>query len=188
MHCTFIPPHLLPTGWRASISRPGVYRVLTEPTEKLTGTRSLSIVAEDAGPEDFVILKQAWRADDHVGRRIQLSGFLKSSEVDGYAALWMRVDAAHRSPVAFDNMEAREVTGTTDWKEHRVVLDVPDDGVQIAFGLRFGGQGQIWVDRFAIAEVGSDVATTDMRQAAEDWETTVPDTMPRHPVNLDFEA
>jgi len=113
---------------------------------------------------------------------------MKSDEVDGYAALWMRVDAAHRSPLAFDNMEAREVTGTTDWQEHRVVLDVPEDSVQIAFGLRFGSQGQIWVDRLAIVEVGSDVETTDMKQAAEAWETTVPVTMPRHPVNLDFEA
>ena len=188
MQCTFIPSNLLPSGWHASTSRAGVYRVFLDTAEKLSGTHSLCVAADEAGAEDFLVLKQYFRADDYVARRIRLSGFVKTSEVDGIAALWMRVDAAHRSPAAFDNMEPRPVTGTTEWREHRIVLDVPDDSVAVAFGLRFAGNGRVWLDRFEIAAVGPDVDTTDLHLPPEAGDTEVPDSMPRQPVNLNFEA
>src|SRR5690606_10107900 len=49
---------------------------------------------------------------NYEGEEITLSAYLKTEDVsEGYAGLWMRLDPS----VAFDNMNKRGVTGTTDW-------------------------------------------------------------------------
>lgn len=185
-YCTFIPPGELPPGWRGSISRPDAYVVRADGTEQRGGRKTLSVRSAGATADDFTILKQSIRAADYLDRRVRLSGAIRTRGVEGCAAFWLRVDAADRTPLAFDNMAKRPVAGDQDWREHELVLDVPPDAVQIALGLRFEGPGQVWVDGLAFDVVGSEVATTDMRVPAEEWETVVGPATPGAPVNLGF--
>lgn len=183
MQCTFVPANELPIGWRGSISRPDAYAVRAHRT-RAGGSGGLSARSTGVTADDFLILKQAIRADDFRGRRVRLTGTIRSRDVGGCAALWLRVDTADRSGVAFDNMRDRPIVGTCDWGEHGIVLDVAPDAVQIALGLRMEGPGEIWVDRLAFEIVGPEVDVTDMRLPAEDWPTMVAPTVPTAPVNL----
>ncbi len=52
----------------------------------------------------------------------------------------------NRRTLGFDNMLNRAVTGTTDWKQFEVVLDVPTEAVNIVIGAFLSGKGQMWAD------------------------------------------
>jgi hypothetical protein len=79
----------------------------------------------------------------------------------GWAGLWLRIDPAEGAPhLAFDNMEGRGVTGTQDWGRYEVVLDVPENASQIAFGALLTDEGTVWVDDLSIEAVGKEISTT----------------------------
>ncbi len=114
------------------------------------------------------------------GKRVQLSGFLRS-DLQGHGGLWMRIDAA-KQVVGFDNMLDRPVKGKTDWTRHRIVLDVPPDSTKICFGFLLTGQGDLWADDFnieVVGDIGSGPKTTGMERESF--------ASPRDYANLDFE-
>jgi hypothetical protein len=119
---------------------------------------------------------QASSAQQYLGKRVRLTGYLKSKDVKSWAGLWLRVDqAGSKKPLAFDNMSNRAVKGTTDWKKYEIVLDVPAQASNIAYGALLHATGQIWFDNLSFEVVDTSVPTTDLRQ------------MPVTPTNLNFE-
>ena len=72
----------------------------------------------------------------------------------------MRVDGPNGYLLSFDNMENRPIVSTSDWQKYAVVLDVPENACQIAFGILLAGKGQVWLSDVQFAIVGSNVATT----------------------------
>ena len=84
------------------------------------------------------------------GKRVRFSGFIKSEAITrGYAGLWWRVDGAS-GVLAFDNMQTRGVTGTTDWTRHVVELPVDANAKNINFGLLMPGDGTAWFDDLTV--------------------------------------
>jgi hypothetical protein len=77
-----------------------------------------------------VLLMQSVRAERYIGKKVRLSGLVKSQEVVSWAGLWMRVDKG-KDMVVFDNMQDRPIKGTTDWQRYDMVLDVPPDSTGI---------------------------------------------------------
>lgn len=75
----------------------------------------------------------------YLGKGIKLSAYVKTTNVADYVGLWMRVDAGNQS-LRFDNiMGSRPITGTTDWEQHEIVLDVPEGSTAIYFGILLKG-------------------------------------------------
>ena len=71
----------------------------------------------------------------------------------------------------------RPVTGDSAWKTYEIVLDVPGDGMAIAFGVLLSGPGTVWVDDFKFERVPNTTPVTS---------PSVGQGQPRSPVNLDF--
>ncbi len=128
-----------------------------------------------------------FQADAHRGQRLRLRAWVKARALSDWAGLWMRVDGAAKSTLAFDNMLRRPITGTLDWREFAVVLDVPAASVLIAFGIQLTGKGELWVDDFAFDVVGEDVASTNMNLEPEEGGAQIHDWTPKQPTNLAFE-
>jgi hypothetical protein len=76
-------------------------------------------------------------------------------------------------------MDSRPVTGTTGWTRYEIVLDVPADGVDIAFGFFLAQAGTVWGDNFRLEKVESTVPVTSPHPPAP--------SRPKTPVNTDFE-
>ncbi|QEC80270.1 S41 family peptidase [Mucilaginibacter ginsenosidivorax] len=122
------------------------YPVKIDSLVKQDGKYSLSIekVSNESrfGVIDYPILKS------FTGNKIQLRGYIKTENVkNGYAGLWLRIDGTP----AFDNMQNRGVTGTTDWKEY--VIDLPYDdaaAINIHGGALLVGDGKVWVDNLRL--------------------------------------
>ena len=87
---------------------------------------------------------------DAAGKRVRLSGYIRSEAItEGYAGLfWI----AYRSngSLAWVDMSANGVTGTTPWTRYEVVLDIPADAWRVLFGGELFGGGTAWFDSFEI--------------------------------------
>jgi hypothetical protein len=75
--------------------------------------------------------------------------------------------------LAFDNMEERGIKGTAPWASYQVVLDVPNDAREVAFGVLLAGVGAISISDVKLTTVDSSVAVTSKEK-------------PNKPINLEL--
>src|SRR5262249_54842834 len=108
------------------------------------GKASGFIKAKGDDSKGFATLMQSFRANDYRGKRLRLSGHVKARQIDKWAGLWMRIDGETKI-LGFDNMQDRPIKGTSDWRKQEIVLDVPEDSINIRFGILLIGKGQAWV-------------------------------------------
>jgi hypothetical protein len=163
----------VPQGWYKYGSMPNDFDMGSVAGNRHAGGKNGFIRAKHDS-SGFGTLMQTINAQAYHGKRVRLSGWLKTTNAEK-AALWMRVDGDGKKIVGFDNMDNRPVIGTVDWKRYDVVLDVPSDAVDIAFGFMLNGKGEVLVDDLKFEEVAKDVPVTAMG-----------DNLPEAPVNLDF--
>lgn len=84
------------------------------------------------------------------GKRLVFSGYIKTENVTGgYAGLWWRVDTP-QGVGAFDNMDKRGPSGTTDWKKFTIELSLDSNAKNINFGVMLVGSGRAWFDKLEI--------------------------------------
>ena len=167
----------VPSGWIVAGSAPADYEFSRDETTSASGRHSARIVAKPgAGSNGFGTLMQTIDAESYRGGRWRLSAKLKTSGT-ARAQMWMRVDGPERKVLAFDNMDSRPITGTTDWKRYEIVLDVPSESLDIAFGFFLAQEGTVWADDFKLEKVAASVPVT----------STI-GRMPKAPANADFES
>jgi len=100
--------------------------------------------------------------DIYEGKSITLSGYIKTENVtDGWAGLWMQIDPR----IAFDNMQNRGITGTTDWKKYEITLPMnPAKTKDIVLGGMLVGKGKMWMDDLHITIDGKDIKNAKICQ------------------------
>ena len=167
----------VPKGWHLSGSSPGLYR--TEVVPEAFGTATAVHLAGSEATSGFGTFMQAFKADAFRGQRVRYSAAVRSDNVDQWAGLWLRVDGKESYSLAFDNMQDRPIHGTTEWRRHAVVLDVPEEATKIVFGILLTGRGDVWITDVNVEPVGADIAVTGKPR-------TGPPELPDAPVNLDF--
>lgn len=165
----------VPRGWFLAGSKPTEFEAGVDGSQALQGHTSAYLKSKDTKVDGFGTLMQSINAEGYRGKKVRLSGLVKSEEVLGWAGLWMRVDQGE-SMVAFDNMQDRPIKGTTGWQRYDVVLDVPKDATGISFGILLAGTGEVWLNntKFDVVEAETPVTKSDDRK------------LPDKPVNLEF--
>jgi hypothetical protein len=165
-------------SWHKAGSRPDEYEIGVDDSTLYNGKRSAyiqSIVEQTGG---FGTLMQSFKADAYRDKRVRFAATVKTADVSGWAGLWMRVDGPKRNEsLAFDNMQERAITGTTDWQTYEVVLDVPTEAASIAFGILVEGNGHAWLSDVRFEEVDQAVLVTASAKV---------DRRQDKPGNLDF--
>ena len=162
-----------PKGWYATGSAPNDYEMGVQLGDRSPGDSNAYIRAVKDS-KGFGTMMQTINADAYRNRRVRLSGYLKTKDA-GWAGLWMRIDGTDRSTV-LDNMEDRAPRGNSDWQHYSVVLDVPSNALDIAFGFLLNGQGEALADDFKLEIVDQNVPVTA--------KTRPP--LPKQPVNMSF--
>ncbi len=167
----------IPYGWKLHGSRAekyecGVDRDTVRDGKPSAYLRSLSSTI----PGDAIVL-QYLAPDKFIDQRIQVSGWVKTKDVTDMAGLWVRLGSPTNDMVGFDNMENRPVKGTTEWTKYSVVLDIPPDTREIAFGFSLHGPGTLWVNDLTFTTVAKTVPTTNLLKKKH---------YPDEPVNIDF--
>lgn len=82
------------------------------------------------------------------GTSITLRGFLRSQSVSDFMGLWMREDgeAGPLGGDAFDNMQQRQIKGTTPWTQYSITLPLREEAKSLCFGFLISGTGKAWAD------------------------------------------
>jgi hypothetical protein len=169
----------LPGWWRAG-SNPAGYLVGIDRAVRHRGRASARLKSNGESPTGFGSLMQMSSADEYRGRRVRMSAWVRSEKVVGPSGLWMRVDGPSGDatrPLAVDTMKDRGIVGTRDWQKYEIVLDVPTESVDIAFGAHLSGGGTLWIDDVQFEGVNEGVPVTGPNTAG---------AAPRAK-NLDFE-
>jgi hypothetical protein len=174
----------LPTGWYKAGSLPKSYDMGIDKGAGQDGKNAATIKSTAKKINGFGTLMQTCLADKYLGRRVRMSGMVKTKDVSDWSGLWLRVDQkGARQALGFDNMhdgkKNRSIKGTTEWKKYEIVLDVPVNASDLAYGALLAGTGQIWFDNIKFEVVDNSVPTTGLGADSK---------MPTNgPVNLDFE-
>lgn len=152
----------VPTGWQAVTDGSGEYTVAADGARRDGGQgfAGATIRANVESPRGSAMLAQSVRADAYRGKRIRLSGYLKTIGVnEGTAVLFMRVDG-DGVVQSSDFMQNRPLMLTTDWTRAEIVLDVPRNAIGFTYGFMLGGSGQAWLDDVRLEEVADNVPVT----------------------------
>lgn len=141
-----------PSGWRANPAE----HISSDDQVFHGGRRSVRIERQPGSAPDFSGVTLALPVD-FGGSRIQLSGFVRTEDVTGFAAMWLRLDSGS-GPIAFDTMQKVDLHGTTDWKEYTISVPVLPDGRNLYFGFFLSGAGKAWADDLSLLVDGRPIA------------------------------
>ena len=166
----------IPKGWDVSGDAPYKYEMGLDTTVTYENRPCVTIKA-GPDPSEFAALCQTIKANAYHGKRLRFSAAVHSVDVENRAALFMRVGGAGDKMLAFDNMLDRPITGSIEWAQHAIVLDVTEDAENIIFGFLLSLNGQVWMADVHLDVVGPDVPTTDI----------LDEIVLYFPVNLEFE-
>jgi len=150
-----------------------------------SGRTSASIKSMVAVPRSSGMIAQAIKADDYRGKRVRLSGYVRTQDAMDVAWLYLKAE----DPTSYAIDKSPRIMGTTEWTKHEIVLDIPNNAAHIAFGAGLQGAGQIWVDDFQIEIVSQNISLSARAFYAgyagpQELSSTAVQT---EPFNLDFE-
>ncbi len=121
-------------GWFIAGSAPKSYDMGTDKGAGQNGKNAATIKSIDSTVNGFGTLMQQCSPGKYLGKRVRMTGYMKSKDVKDWAAFWLRIDQkGSMQPLSFDNMhdmsKDRSIKGTTDWTKYEIVLDVPDKAI-----------------------------------------------------------
>lgn len=126
-----------------------------------SGNNAATIKSKSNKINGFGTLMQNSLPDNFLGKRVKMSGYVKSENVANWAGLWLRIDQKNKDfAISFDNMKNRAIKGTTEWKKYEIVLDIPLDATNMAYGALLSGVGQIWFDNISFEVVNDTIEVT----------------------------
>ena len=170
----------VPKGWMFNAQDKSKYEIGIDNSTYESGNSSAFVISHNNSIKEFGNLMQAIKAENYLGKRLQLTAYIRSENAHR-VQMWIRIDGPNPKEgqsLEFDNMGMRPITGTTDWKQYSIVLDVPENSAVINYGFLIVGTGKFWVDNVKLTEVDKTVPVTNMNFKY---------TLPSGPVNLNFE-
>ena len=151
----------LPKGWHTAGSESSSYDIGIDKGAGRDGKNVATIKSIKKSITGFGTLMQSSVPDKYLGKRVRMTGLVKSENVKNWAGLWFRVDQnGTENRLGFDNMENRPIKGTNDWKRYEIVLEVPSNASNLAYGALIVGTGQVWFDDIQFEIVDNSVSVT----------------------------
>jgi hypothetical protein len=167
-----------PVGWCSGSVCKEDYEAGLDTGTAHGGTRSAYLRSMVKKPTSFGFLQQSISPpEDSIGKRLRMLAWMKTKDVKGGCQLWLRVEVEGRrgdkTGPCYDNMYDRRVTGTTDWTQYALVIDVPQKSYLVNFGFMLQTTGEAWLDNVTFEPVGFDVPLTSSAAIVQnlDFET-----------------
>jgi C-terminal processing protease CtpA/Prc len=136
-----------PVGWKSYLSD---YRIAADSVTRVSGKYSLSFNYN--GHE----LLSYQLPNYYKGKKISLSGYLKTKNATDDAELWIGI-----MPSTAKQTTRQKITGATDWTKYKITLKLnPLRTNNITVGVFLKDTGQIWLDNLKIKIDGKDINKT----------------------------
>jgi hypothetical protein len=182
-----------PNGWFFG-GDPASFKVGVDSNISQNGKISATLESVIENPPQFCTLMQSFVVKNLGGKRIKMTGYIRSQGENVRGSMWIRVDDAGNKIFAdFDNMMDRQVAGNSDWTKCEIIFDVAEK-CMVSYGFILTGTGKIWVDNVSFETISSDIIKTAQSlnepfpdDYIEQLKKNPGDLPEKPPVNLDFE-
>lgn len=151
-------------GW--ALSGDDSFGAAPDSEVKLAGQPTIRLSSSSATTLGTV--NQKVDAAAYAGHRVRFSAAVRTQGVKGWSGLWLRIDGDTPTPLAFENTAAHALRGSVEWTALEIVIDVPADAKEIAFGLLQDGAGSSWFGHFAFAAAEGATLTKRTRGEVRD--------------------
>lgn len=163
-------------GWFKTGSQAKSYETGLNTSKSKTGKKCAYIKSIEDDIKGFGTLMQYCDAKLYLGKRVKMTGYIKTVNVVNWSGMWLRVDSKFGGKyLSFDNMYDRPIKGDTDWMKCEIILNVPKESSALNYGVLLNGTGEVYFDRISIEIIG-DIS-----------DETIGKKMPEKPSNVDFE-
>ncbi|MDI9309007.1 MAG: helix-turn-helix transcriptional regulator [Limnohabitans sp.] len=163
-------------GWFKTGSKSKSYETGLNSSKSKTGKKCAYIKSIEDNIQGFGTLMQHCDAKLYLGKRVKMTGYIKTENVVNWSGMWLRVDSKFGGKyLSFDNMHDRPLKGDTDWTKCEIILNVPKESSTLNYGVLLNGTGEVYFDRISIEILG------DMT------DDTTEKKLPEKPTNVDFE-
>lgn len=148
-------------GWYKGGTKANAYEMDNVSGGGQNGQDAFTIKSIEAKVDGFGMLVHDNSPGFFLGKRVRMTGWMKTSNVKGWAGLYLRADKSGvGASIVTDNMHDRPVKGTTAWKKYSLVIDVPNGCSKLVYGAMLSGTGQIWFESPVLEEVDAKVPVT----------------------------
>ncbi|WP_303316794.1 hypothetical protein Q4Q34_08295 [Flavivirga abyssicola] len=164
-------------GWFLAGSKPESYEIgITKNKERNSNVAYLKSIKPNI--KGFGTIMQNFEPKKFLGKKVKLTSYIKSKNIKDWAGMWLRIDGTNREKsLGFDNMQNRPIKGTTNWTKYEIILKVPKEAINIAYGVLASGTGEVLIDDFKFEIVSDDVKNTGHQGAIK----------LKEPTNVNFE-
>ncbi|WP_248724440.1 hypothetical protein [Seonamhaeicola sp. ML3] len=163
-------------GWFLAGSSPESYEIgVVHDSER--NSKIAFLKSKDSKIKGFGTIMQSFEPKKFLGKKVKLTAYIKSKDIKDWAGMWMRIDGPNKKSLGFDNMQNRPIKGTTSWTKYEIVLKVPKEAVNLAYGVLTSKTGEIYIDSFKFEIVDESVKNTGHQGSVKLTE----------PTNTDFE-
>ncbi len=143
-------------GWFPAGSHPEEYKMTIVSGTKHSGSHA-ALIEYTGGekPSGFGTYMQMHKPGAWAGKKIKMTGYVKTENIEGWCGMWCRVDdASGKDSYDFYNMGDHPIKGTTDWTKYEIMVNVPNDASAVAYGLLVNGKGMAYFDDVSFEVLG----------------------------------
>jgi len=119
------------------------------------GHPSFFIKTKEGATEGKAGLQQSFTADEYRGKRLRLSGLLKTENVERGTGLRLQIEGVNAT-LRQANVKEHALQGTHDWTRRELEVDVPQESISVGLGLLLVGRGQVWLSDVQLEVVDED--------------------------------
>lgn len=169
---------MLPNAWTKSGTWASSYSMKIKPNEGLNNSNALLLESIGKNIMGSGAIIQTISSSNYVGKRIKLSAYIKTENVNNFACL---VLCSQQNVANFWNNDASVsddkktfLKGNHTYKKIDCYLNVTDNFGNIVLGAMIKGEGKIWLDRFNleiienIKETGNELSKAPQNMEFED--------------------
>lgn len=150
-------------GWFLAGGDPKSYQIGVEKSAERKN--SVAFLKSIKQSNSFGTIMQGFNPSKYLGKRVRMTGFIKSQGVEDWAGMWFRIDGEDKKMLGFDNMQNRPIKGNTSWTKYSIVVDAPENSKYFAYGVLLSGQGQVWLDDLSLEIVDKSEPLTAIADA-----------------------
>jgi beta-lactamase regulating signal transducer with metallopeptidase domain len=133
---------------------PVAYRTGLDRRQAQRGVTPAYLTSDGSQPNGYGTMVQYIDPVGYLGKRIRLTGVIKTQGVNKYAGLWVGMSGSEW--VVWD-AEHSTIKAPTDWTTVSLVMEVPKDSTSLGLGVMIRGVGKLWVKNLKLEAVGADV-------------------------------
>jgi RNA polymerase sigma factor (sigma-70 family) len=147
------------TGWTFGEGPSQNFDWGVDPSTVHQGSPSFFLKTKEGAKTGKGALQQAFLADAYRGKRLRLSGMLKTEHVEGGTALCLQIEGVHET-LRPANAQEHALQGTHGWTRRELEAEVPQESISVLLGLLLVGRGHVWLSDVQLEVVDEETSAS----------------------------